>query len=116
MHGSPSGANSLDRQSSHASAKAVNSARGGIRSPRIRKRLCYVKPMVKTFEQAIAEVSNLPETDQEEIGRKLLSHIEKLRQLRAEIDKGIRSLDAGEGSPLDIEDFIRQANERRAKP
>lgn len=70
----------------------------------------YIVIMVKTLEQAIAEVTNLPDADQEQIGRKLLSHVEKLRQLRADIDKGIRSLDAGEGRPLDIEGFIRQAN------
>jgi hypothetical protein len=68
--------------------------------------------MVKTLELAIAEVANLPDADQEQIGRRLLSHVEKLRQLRAEIDKGIRSLDVGEGKPLDIEDFLRQQNER----
>jgi hypothetical protein len=66
--------------------------------------------MVKTLEQAIAEVTNLPDADQEQIGRKLLSHVEKLRQLRADIDQGIRSLDAGEGRPLDIEEFLRQMN------
>jgi hypothetical protein len=59
--------------------------------------------MVKTLEQAIAQISRLPDADQEEIGRKLLSHVEKLNALRAEIDKGIRSLDAGKGSTLDIE-------------
>jgi len=64
--------------------------------------------MVKTLEQAIAEVANLPDADQEQIGRKLLSHVEKLRQLRVEIDKGIRSLDAGQGGGLNIGDFIRQ--------
>jgi hypothetical protein len=74
--------------------------------------LWYAAIMVKTLEQAIAEISNLPEADQEQIGRKLLSHIEKLRQLRAEVDKGIRSLDAGEGKELNIEDFIRQKNEQ----
>jgi hypothetical protein len=66
--------------------------------------------MVKTLEQAIAEVANLPVADQEQIGRKLLSHVEKLRQLRVEIDKGIRSLDAGEGRPLDIEAFLHDLN------
>ncbi len=66
--------------------------------------------MVKTLEQAIAEVANLPVADQEQIGRKLLSHVEKLRQLRVAIDKGIRSLDAGEGRPLDIEAFLRDLN------
>jgi hypothetical protein len=68
--------------------------------------------MVKTLELAIAEVSNLPEADQEQIGQRLLSHVEKLRQLRAEIDKGIRSLDAGQGKPLDIDDFLRRQHER----
>jgi hypothetical protein len=62
--------------------------------------------MVKTLEQAIAQLSRLPDADQERIGRKLLSHVEKLNALRAEIDKGIRSLDAGKGSDLYIEDFL----------
>jgi hypothetical protein len=66
--------------------------------------------MVKTLEQAIAQISRLPDADQEQIGRKLLLHVEKLNVLRAEIDKGINSLDAGEGSALDIEDFLRRKN------
>jgi hypothetical protein len=72
----------------------------------------YTAIMVKTLEQAIAELSSLPDADQEQIGRKLLSHVEKLRQLRAEIDKGIRSLDEGEGVELNIEDFIRKKHEQ----
>jgi len=71
--------------------------------------------MVKTLQEAIAEVTNLSEADQEQIGRKLLSHVEKLRQLRLEIDKGVRSLDAGEGARLDIEEFLRQMNEGHDK-
>jgi hypothetical protein len=58
--------------------------------------------MVKTLQKAIAEVASLPDADQEEIGRKLLSHVEKLRRLRADIDAGIRSLDQGKGKPVDI--------------
>jgi hypothetical protein len=65
--------------------------------------------MVKTLEKAIAEIAGLPEADQEEIGRKLLSHVEKLRTLRADIDAGIASLDAG-SRPLDIEQFIVKMN------
>jgi hypothetical protein len=72
--------------------------------------------MVRTLEKAIEEVANLPEADQEQIGRGLLSHVEKLRQLRAEIDKGIRSLDAGEGEPLDFEEFLRREHERYGRP
>ncbi len=64
--------------------------------------------MVKTLEAAIAEVVALPEADQEQIGRQLLSHVEKLRSLREELDKGIRSLDAGQGRAVDIEEFVRQ--------
>jgi hypothetical protein len=68
--------------------------------------------IVKTLEKAVAEASALPEADQEQIGRQLLSHIEKLRQLRMEIDKGIRSLEAGEGKPLDIDEFLAEQNTR----
>jgi hypothetical protein len=48
--------------------------------------------MVRTFERAIAEVAALPDADQELIGRQLLSHVENLRRLREELDKGVRSL------------------------
>lgn len=64
--------------------------------------------MVRTFERAIAEVAALPDADQEEIGRQLLSHVEKLRRLREEVDKGVRSLDAGRGRTFSIDQFIRQ--------
>lgn len=68
--------------------------------------------MVKALEQALSAVATLPDADQEEIGRRLLSHVQKLRQLREEIDKGIRSLEAGEGKPLDIAQFLSQQHER----
>lgn len=68
--------------------------------------------MVRTLEQAIAQISRLPDADQEEIGRKLLSHVEKLNALRAEIDRGINSLDAGRGDTLNMEDFLREKNSR----
>jgi hypothetical protein len=68
--------------------------------------------MVKALEQAIAEIATLPDAEQERIGRRLLSHMQKLRRLREEIDKGIRSLEAGEGKPLDIAEFLDQQHER----
>ena len=71
--------------------------------------------MMKTLEQALAHVAILPEEDQEQIGRQLLSHIRKLRQLRADIDQGIRSLEASEGKPLDIEEFLAELNERHGR-
>lgn len=71
--------------------------------------------MTKTLEKAFAEAAHLPEAAQEKIGRDLLAHIRKLRRLRADIEKGIRSLDAGKGRELDIEDFLRRARKRYAK-
>jgi hypothetical protein len=65
------------------------------------------------MKEAIDEVSALSESDQETIGRQLLSHVEKLRRLRVEIDRGERSLDTGQGSELDIDAFVAQARERR---
>jgi hypothetical protein len=70
--------------------------------------------MVKMLEHALAVVSSLSESDQEQIARKLLSHVEKLRLLRSDVDAGIRSLDAGQGAPLDIDEFLRQANKNNA--
>ncbi len=66
--------------------------------------------MVKSIERAIAELAELPEADQEQIGRQLLSHVEKLRELRAAVDQGVASLDSGKGAPVDIEEFLRQKN------
>jgi hypothetical protein len=68
--------------------------------------------MTKVMKDAIDEVSSLPESDQETIGRQLLSHVEKLRRLRMEIDRGERSLDAGLGRTLDIDEFVERAKER----
>jgi hypothetical protein len=68
----------------------------------------YDGDMVRTLERAIAEVAALPDDDQEQIGRQLLSHLERLRRLREELDKGARSLDAGKGRTFSVEEFIRQ--------
>jgi hypothetical protein len=66
--------------------------------------------MVKTLEKAIAEVERLSATDQEQIGQKLLNHVEKLKRLRADIDQGIASLDAGLGVEVDIEEVLARKN------
>jgi hypothetical protein len=70
--------------------------------------------MVKTLEKAIVEVGQLSDADQEEIGRKVLTHIEKLQRLRADIDRGIQSLDAGQGKELDVEKLIARKNRKNA--
>ena len=71
--------------------------------------------MVKTLELAISKAANLPEAAQEQLGRELLERIHTLAELRAEIDIGIRELDAGKGEELDIEEVIKQAREEHAK-
>ena len=71
--------------------------------------------MVKSLAHAMDEAAALPEADQEQIGRQLLAHIEKLRQLRQEIDKGLQSLDAGQGQPLDVEAFLKAQRRPRRR-
>lgn len=71
--------------------------------------------MVKSLEAALAEVATLPETAQEQIGRELLAHVEKLRELRADIEEGIRSLETEGGIELDFEDVIERARLIRGK-
>jgi hypothetical protein len=65
--------------------------------------------MTGVFEEAIAEVERLPAAAQDKIGEELLLHVDKLRQLRAKLDKGIQSLARGEGRELHIEDVIKRA-------
>ena len=63
----------------------------------------------KTLDEAIAKAHELPEADQERLGRELNEYIDHLRALRSDIDQGLRSLDAGLGRQLDIEDVIARA-------
>jgi hypothetical protein len=71
--------------------------------------------MTKTFEKAVAVVADLHKADQDQIGREVLAHVRKLQKLRADLEKGVRSLRAGNGRPLDIEDFLKRARKRNAK-
>jgi hypothetical protein len=70
--------------------------------------------MVKTLELALTKAASLPEAAQEQLGRELLERIESLAELRAEVEIGIRELDAGLGEEIDIEDIIRQARAEHA--
>jgi hypothetical protein len=71
--------------------------------------------MVKTLELAMSKAATLPEAAQEQLGRELLEHIETLTELRAEIEIGIKELDAGKGEELDIEDVIREARNEHGR-
>jgi hypothetical protein len=71
--------------------------------------------MVKTLELAFSKAAALPEAAQEKIGREVIDYIDKLNALRADIESGIRQLDAGEGRELDIDDVLRRARKAHAK-
>jgi hypothetical protein len=60
----------------------------------------------KTLDEAIAKAQQLPEADQERLGRDLNDDIDHLRALRSDIVAGVRSLDAGLGRKINIEDVI----------
>jgi hypothetical protein len=66
------------------------------------------------LKEAFDEVATLPEADQEKIARELREHVEKIRALRADLQAGTDSLDAGGGQTHHIEDVIKRA--RHAKP
>jgi hypothetical protein len=44
-----------------------------------------------------------------------LEHIEKLRALKAELQAGIASLDAGKGRKLDIQELIARLHAQQVK-
>jgi hypothetical protein len=71
--------------------------------------------VVKTLELAISKAASLPEAAQEQLGRELLERIDALAELRAEIEIGLRELDAGLGEDLDVEDLIREARDEYAR-
>jgi hypothetical protein len=71
--------------------------------------------MTKLLEEAIAKVSKLPEATQQSIAEDLIAHVTSVERLRGELQKGIDSLDRGEGRDLDIELVIRTARTRMLK-
>jgi hypothetical protein len=71
--------------------------------------------MVRALELAVEALKNLPAADQERMGRQLSSYIEKLLQLRVEVEKGIRVLETDAGAPLDVDAFLMQQNARHGR-
>jgi hypothetical protein len=65
--------------------------------------------MTTLLQQAFEAASRLSDAEQDRIGRELKARLEKLARIRADIDEGIRSLDAGDGRELDIEGLIGRA-------
>jgi len=71
--------------------------------------------MTKVFKEAVDAAATLPDAEQDKIGRELLDHVEKLRALKADLQAGIASLDAGRGKSLDLKEVIARARARNAK-
>ena len=71
--------------------------------------------MVRALELAVEALKNLPAAHQERMGRQLSSYIEKLLQLRVEIEKGIRVLETDASVPLDVDTFLVQQNARHGR-
>jgi hypothetical protein len=65
--------------------------------------------MTKSLQQAIERVSALPKATQESIAEDLLAHVETVEHLRAELEKGIDSLDHDLGREIEIEQLLRTA-------
>jgi len=71
--------------------------------------------MTRVLREAITKVEALPEADQDRIARQLIDYLDKLNALRADIQKGVRQLDAGEGRELDVEEFLREMHAQHRK-
>jgi hypothetical protein len=70
--------------------------------------------MGTALKLAMEKAADLPEAAQEQLGRELLERIDALIQLRAEVEIGIRELDAGLGEELDIEKLVEQLRSEHA--
>lgn len=64
----------------------------------------------KTLDQAVARAKLLSAADQQRIAQRLDRYVDELAEVREKLDAGARSLDAGLGRELDIEDLIARAN------
>jgi uncharacterized protein (UPF0335 family) len=64
--------------------------------------------MTKALQLAMTKAAALPEAAQEQLGREILERIERLNELRAAIEVGVRELDAGLGEELDFDELLDQ--------
>jgi hypothetical protein len=71
--------------------------------------------MIKVLREAIAKVEALPEADQDRIARELLDYLNKLSALRADVEIGMRQIEAGESAELDIEEIIKRARDEHGR-
>ena len=65
--------------------------------------------MTNALKQAIEKMATLPEAAQDQIGKELLLHVEKVRRLRLQLESAARSLDHGAGRELKMTEVIERA-------
>ncbi len=65
--------------------------------------------MPTALDAAFAKAQQLPQADQERIGRELSDYVDHLKSLREDLARGVESLDAGRGREVDIEALISRA-------
>ena len=75
----------------------------------------YSGDMTKTLSQAFKKASALPKNTQEYIGQAVLNRINAIETLREKIAVGMRSIDEGRVSNLDINAFLREIRVRHGK-
>jgi hypothetical protein len=68
-----------------------------------------IEHMRKLLEEAVAKLETLPPAAQDQIGEKLLAHVNKVQHLWVELQKGLQSLAAGEGKELTMREVIKGA-------
>jgi phage shock protein A len=71
--------------------------------------------MNDAFELAITKAAELPGPAREQLAREMLERIDNLSELRAALDIALAELDAGLGSPLDVEELISAAHAQHAE-
>jgi hypothetical protein len=71
--------------------------------------------MTKTLSIAFKKAAGLPKNTQEYIGQAVLNRINAIERLREQIAVGMRSVDAGRVSKLDIDAFLKEIRARHGK-
>ena len=65
--------------------------------------------MTKLLRDAMAKVEALPAPVQERIAQELIGYVDKINALRADLNEGLRQLDAGQGRELDFDLLLKKA-------
>jgi hypothetical protein len=71
--------------------------------------------MTKILRDAMQKVEALPTSVQERIAQELIGYVDRINALRADLEIGLRQLDAAEGREIDFDDLLRRARSAAGK-